>query len=132
MSPVTRSANDISLRPPRIGAGAAIALVYLIVGVAFWLAPDTLLRSLVGQVVTPWAHIWNTLYIVGGSAVLAGRVRGYQILGAENFGVCLLAAGWALNALCVWSFQGFDPRSLVYVVFIWWAYSQYRRLEGRA
>lgn len=123
---------DIGLRPARIGAGAAIALVFVIVGISFYIDPAVILRAPVGKQTEPWAHVWNGLYITGGLAVLAGRVRGHSILGAEILGVSLLGAGWLMNAVAAFYVQGFDPRSCTYLIFAWWAFSRYRTLEGRA
>lgn len=134
MSPVTRASalTDISLRPARIGAGAAIALVWVLVGITFWANPESIIRSQAGHSSEPWAHIFNALYILGGVAVLAGRWRNRGILGAESLGVCLLAAGWMMNAVVVWTLQGVDLRSCTYLVFTWWAFTRYRSIEGRA
>lgn len=129
MSNGTRT--DISLRPFRISAGAAIALVFVIVGISFYIDPAIILRAPVGRQTEPWAHIWNGLYIVGGLAVLAGRFRRHRVLGAENLGVSLLGAGWLMNAIAAFYVQGFDLRSCTYLVWVWWAVSQYRALEGR-
>src|SRR3954452_568889 len=128
---VRASRTDVSLWPPRIGAGAAIALVFVIVGVSFYIDPAVILRAPVGRHTEPWAHVWNALYITGGLAVLAGRLRGRAVLGAESLGVSLLGAGWLMNAIAAFYFQGFDGRSCTYLVFVWWAYSPYRALEGR-
>lgn len=125
------SPTDVSLRPPRIGAGAAIALTFLIVGLSFWIDPTVIHRSQVGQDAEPWAHIWNTLYILGGTAVLAGRWHTRHVIGAEVLGVCLLAGGWLMNLTAVWTLHGIDARSLTYVVFVWWAYTRYRDLMAR-
>ena len=132
MGPVTRNAlTSLSLRPARIGAGAAIALVFVIAGISFYIDPSVILRGPVGHKVEPWAHVWNAIYIVGGLCVLAGRIKHRHIAGTESLGVCLLAAAWLMNAIAAFSTQAFDLRSFNYLIFAWWAFSQYRALEGR-
>lgn len=126
------AATDITLRPPRISAGAAIALMWLIVAISFYIDPTILVRSQVGQSVEPWDYVWNSLYLVGGIAILVDRWHRHPAVGAEILGVCLLAAGWSINLLAVLYTQGFAPRVLVYAVMIWWGYSRYRQLLGRS
>lgn len=125
--------TDISLRPFRLGAGAALALIFLIAGIAFYIDPSTALRSQVGQTLWPWDYLWNGLYILGGLAVLAGRVHGHRIEGAEILGVCLLSAGWLTNLIAVLYVQGPGIRPVIYLVACWWGYSRYQDLlRGRA
>lgn len=133
MNFASRSAagTDITLRPLRISAGAAIALVWVLVGISFYIDPSVILRAPVGRVTEPWAHVWNGLYIVGGLAVLAGRFHRHRVLGAEALGVYLLGAGWVMNAIAAFYVQGVDLRSTTYLVFAWWAYSRARAIEGR-
>ena len=108
-------------------AETAIAIVWLLVGLQFFLDPSSAARTPVGRALPPFVYVWNAFYVLGGMLLLAGR-RSHRLLGGEELGVALLGGGFLINAIAIAYTHSLDVRALAYFYLSAWAVGHGQRL----
>lgn len=81
------------------GFEAMIAIACTVSALRFFLDPDALSRSPVGQVLHPWDYLWSVGFLLGGLGILAGLWFGRGDF--EVFGLLFLAGAVTVQASAV-------------------------------